>query len=264
MFKPSRILTGLGLVVAAAGTASGVHAFAASGGTTPPPADPRDQAVFAWVGHGVVVGQWRDVVQHGLHRYQARVAGVGIVQVDARSNEVDEVVFEGNLGTRAGQRVAEATALGTASALAKQHYTGFELLDLRHTSRVDHGLISELRFEWQARRQDAWLPSRVTVGVNEATGQVFSYWSEREAVKAATVPQVRVDQARAAAVHLSGIANPDVTGPFLEVVSLADGSQRLVWITEVTQLFNGGVHIPNHQVLWTDAQTGSTEVAART
>jgi hypothetical protein len=252
------------LAIAVAGVVTGVHVRAASGasaGTNP--VDPRDQAVARWIGHSAVIGQWRQVSQGASGRYQARVTGVGLVEVDARSNEVDEVVFEDNLVGAPGRGVSRSTALATATALAGKHYAGFAALQLRQSTRIDHGIVTEYRFEWQGRSHDAWTPSRITVGINGSTGKVMSYWSDRAVVTVPTVAAVDAAHARAEAMRMASLANSTVSNSSLEVVSTPTG-QRLVWVTEVTEVFNGGAHIPNSQVFWTDAQTGTTELVART
>lgn len=50
--------------------------------------------------------------------------------------------------------------------------------------------------------------------------------------------------------------------PTLEVV-VQNGGQHLVWITELTRSYTSGPHVADYRVVWTDAQTGSTHVVAR-
>ena len=257
----AKVIAGFTICVGVAAMVAGVGAHAAP--PAPTATDARTVAVASWLGTSSTLHDqgWRLVPDQAGSRYQTHISGVGLVEVDAVTNEVDEVIFDGRLQSQAGQAVPASQAQTTATGFARQHFRGFDGITLRGTTTEDHGTLREVRIDWQARRGETWLPTKVAVGVNASTGQVAYYWSERVPLRVSAAPSVSaaaaLQNARAAAEGLSV-----VSGPTLEV-TVQNGAQHLVWITDMTRTYSTGVHVPDNRVVWTDALTGSTEVVAR-
>jgi hypothetical protein len=174
----AKVIAGCALCGAGLALAVGYQAHAAPAAPTTP--DARTLAVASWLGMGTLHDQgWRLISDQAGNRYQTHISGVGLVEVDAATNEVDEVIFDGRLQSAGRTAIASAEARNTAEGFARQHFRGFDGLTLRGSSSVNHGTFREVRIDWQAGRGAAWLPTRVTVGVNAATGEVAYYWSER-------------------------------------------------------------------------------------
>jgi hypothetical protein len=224
------------------------------------PTDPRTAAIARWLGTSVHDQGWRHVSDQSGSRYQTHMLGLGLVEVDAVTNEVDEVIFDGRLdSTTAAVRPAQAETV--AAAFGHQHFAGFAGLVLRDNQSVDHGSFKERRLQWQARAGQAWLPTRVTIGINATTGAVAYFWSERVPVHVSTVPAVSGD----AAAQSAAAAAPGLTmsSPASLEVEVNGVTQKLVWVSEWTHAYTSGVHVSDYRVLWTDAQTGTTQVVAR-
>ena len=234
----------------------------ASTSATPASLDARTAAVSRWLGvTGLHDQGWRLVTDAVGARYQTHLSGVGVVEIDAATNEVDEVIYDSNLDSLPGATVDDSRAQATATTFARARYSGFDGLVSRGATLVDHGVFREYRAVWQARRGNAWLPSQVTVGVNAATGEVAYYWSRRVAVTVSTDPAISAASAR----HSAEAIAPGLTitaGPDLEV-TVSDGHQQVVWVTELTHQYTSGVHVSDHRVVWTDARTGVSQIVAR-
>lgn len=228
--------------------------------------DARWRHVEQWLGAPVrQATRWVTVERLGGPRWQAQAKGVGLVEIDARTNEVEDAVFDSELSSsQSTLTVSRTGALGNAARFAREHYAGFTGLALREARYLDHDFYREYRFVWQARAGKAWLPSKVAVGVNAATGRVATYSAEHAAPRIATTPEVSRSQPRASALKVTGLAGRARTSePVLEVVSNTRGGQRLVWITEVTEVPTQPTYVPRYLVVWTDARTGLSEVMAR-
>lgn len=256
----ARLIAGCALCGAGLAVAAGYQAHAAPAASAAP--DARTLAVANWLGSGTLHDQgWRLVSDQAGNRYQTHISGVGMVEVDAATTEVDEVIFDGRLQSASRAAIATAQAQSTAEGFARQHFRGFDGLTLRGASTEDHGTLREVRVDWQARHGAAWLPTKVAVGINAATGQVAYYWSERVPLRVSAVPAVSaasaLQRAQAVAAGLTVTSQPS-----LEVV-VQSGQQQLVWMTELTRTYSSGVHVADYRVVWTDAQTGSTRVVAR-
>jgi hypothetical protein len=258
----AKAIIGCALCSGALVAVAGMEAHAAP--SAPAVTDARTLAVESWLGTGATLHDqgWRTVSDATGNRYQTHIAGVGLVEVDAVTNEVNEAIFDGRLQSAPGRTDVPATqAEAAASDFARQHFRGFDGLTLRNSSAVDHGTLRELRITWQEQHGAAWLPTEVTVGVNAATGQVAYYWSERVPLRISAVSAV----SSGTALQHAQAAAPGLTvtsGPRLEVV-LQSGQQHLVWVTELTHAYASGAHVPDYRVVWTDAQTGSTQIVAR-
>jgi hypothetical protein len=262
MKRRQLIALGAGLVgVAAVVTVSLSRAHAA--GTNPAPLDAQTLAAGKWLNVNLGFNPaWRPVTGAAGTRYQAYLAGVGLVEVDAATDEVDEVIYDSQLQSGAGKAVVPTgQATSTAAAFAQQHFAGFDSLTQQSATLLDHGSFREIRIQWQQRDGEAWLPTELAVGVNAATGHVAYFWSERVPVTINTVPAVTAAQALAAAGQTApGLAV--VSGPDLEV-HVQGVQQHLVWVTRLAKQYTSGVHVPDNRVVWTDAQTGASREVAR-
>lgn len=263
MFRSTRVRTLAGCAVVGTGLAVGAGYQAHAATSVPAPTDARTQAVASWLGTSTTLHDqgWRLVSDAVGSRYQSHISGVGLVEVDVATNEVDEVIFDGRLQSTGRAAVATAQAQGTAAEFAREHFRGFDGLTFRDTSTADHGTLREVRVEWQARHGAAWLPTKVAVAINASTGQVAYYWSERVPLRVSATPTISaasaLQRAQATAAGLSVTSQPS-----LEVVAQSS-HQHLVWITELSRAYTSGVHVADYRVVWTDAQTGSTQVVAR-
>jgi hypothetical protein len=245
------------------GGAIGLSTFHAHASTAVP-SDNRTLAVAHWLGVGSVpASPWTVISDIAGSRYRSHVPGVGLVEVDAHTLEVTEVIFDGQLVGSATHRVEQASAVTAARSYAATHFTGFSALSQRRTTYVDHGTFQEYRVTWQAHHGDAWLPTTVTLGVNSDTGRIAYFSSRRVALTlGGTTAQVTSAAAKAAAIAVVHTAGVVASEPSLDVL-LTNGAQRLVWITEVRGTPTSGVHMPLYDVVWTDAHTGSTTIVAK-
>lgn len=206
-------------------------------------------------------GLWQSVSASG--RVESYRPGSGVFEVDKTTGRVTETVFEQAI-TDGAVTVQRDAAVGTAQRFATEHGDDLAGLDLRSAEFVDHGAFSEYRVAWQARQNGAWLPERVTVGVNAASGEVIYYASDSTGATVDLAQPISADQASEAAMGLlHGDGWQQRSRPTLEVVVDHDGAQRLVWIHEVVRE-QSGVHIPEGVVIYTDAQTGQAQIHAQT
>lgn len=255
--RPAKYYPAGGLRVGAA-SASVAQAGTAS-------SDTRSLSLSRFLNRPVAASTWSTVERLGGARHLSIIPGLGMFELD-RTLEVREAIFEKELSSPANQvavRIADAGSV--AEAFARSRFHGFDALSIRRSESLDHGDFREHRFEWQARSGEAWLPSRVTVGVNAVTGRIAYYSSDRAVVTVPTTSDITPEAARASALTASGLEEEDavVSEPFLAVVRSTTGRQRLVWITEVSGRPQATIHLPTYRVMWTDAATGTSEVMAR-
>ncbi|MGI8609474.1 MAG: hypothetical protein ACR2MY_09645 [Candidatus Dormibacteria bacterium] len=252
-----------GAAVIAAGSLAAVAIGGRASIATPPASlDSRTVALNHFIGGaGLHDDGWRLVSDQAGGRYKTQVSGVGLVEVDAVTHEVDEVIFDGRLSSIPGTPIALTQAESTAGSFARAHFAGFGALAPRGTTLVDHGVFREYRSTWQARQGQASLPSQVAVGVNATTGQVAYYWSQRLAVTVSTQPKVSaaaaLRSAQGLAEGLTASAAPDLE------VAVREGHQQLVWVTTFTRNYSSGLHVSDNRVVWTDAQTDVSQIVAR-
>lgn len=196
-------------------------------------------------------------------RITANLRGIGMVQWDPRTHEVDEVIFDGNLDTLpAGtDPIAKAAALRTASAFGATHFDGFSQLTVRDVELVNHELFTEWQVLFQARTGDAWAPRMVRIGVNARDDRIAYYWSSRLPDAVSAVP--RIPQAQAAATARAFVGPAGRIGPLsLEITATGPGTERLVWVTTATPATTATVHVSAGSLIWVDAQTGAPSVVA--
>lgn len=197
----------------------------------------------------------------GRKEVTVRVPGTGLFSVDAVSSEVTEAVFERQLIRKGPVKVGLRAARLKATRFARRHFRDFDGLASRSVRRVDHGDFDEVRTSWQAKRGGAWLPTKVTVGVNSVTGGIAYYSSDRLPTRVGTRPAVSAANARRSAATASRLAGPLVVGrPRLEVVR--DGNRTpLAWVTRVRRRPPlVGLFRPDARIVRTDALTGSSKV----
>ena len=229
--------------------------------------DPRVEAVAAALDlrpGEVHATAWR--FRPGLSgtRIAADVSGVGLVELNATSNELDQVIYDHRLGTPAGTLVGESAALATGTRFAARHFNGFGGLAHRSTEFIDHGSFAEYRITWQARQGQAWLPTQNVAGVNARTGEIAYFWSDRVAATAGTVPRVTAAAARDTAVRVARLGSKaQASLPVLEV-TLTPSGQRLVWAVSVHPRASSQPHIARAAIAWIDAQTGEAVLQATT
>src|SRR6266581_1161052 len=223
------------VAAAAAGAVVGVVGHIGGAGAAP---DDRTGAVAKFLDRPAAqVQKWVRVPSSNGDRFKGALKGVGLVTVDAKTLEVNEIIYNDRLvKAPASGPVAQADALSTAQQFAASHFAGFGNLSAHSAQYLDHGAFQEWRFVWQAKRGPAWLPEQVAVGVNPA-GAVAYYWSQRTRTSIDGTPAVSAPEARTSALdaaHLTG-RPAKTTDPELQVL-VDHGRERLVWVTEVTAI----------------------------
>ncbi|MFL6240639.1 MAG: hypothetical protein ACJ735_14230 [Actinomycetes bacterium] len=214
--------------------------------------------------HGLHLHGWSTVSTSNGPRWEVTVPTVGLVQVDARTGEVDEVIFEGQLTGAAGPIVAATGVRAVAASFASRHYQAFSSLVSRGQKFIDHGDWAEYRVEWQGRSGAAWVPSDVAVGINARTGRVAYFYSDRTPVRIATTPGVGAKFARRAAARAAGATKGSHVSAAELSVEVANGRQILVWVVSVQAPRVLTPHVPNDKVVWVDANSGVANVWATT
>ncbi len=207
---------------------------------------------------------WRRVERPEGQRLQTNRPGVGLFEINARTGEVEEAVFEAEVQGYGAQSVSFERAKEVAGRFALSKAVSVHGLTLRSAENLDHGAFKEYRFVWQERRGLAWLPTRVAVGVNSATGNVASFSSRHQAAVGPTDSLISQADAVEAAIRTVGGREQGWilrARPNLEVMTQPDGGQQLVWVAEVL-LSQNGVHVPQYAVVWTDARTGESSIRA--
>jgi len=265
--KPRR--SGRWATVALALTAVGAGALLLStgGATTAQQTSPAGWEATA-VAHAlglpildVHVTGWRMIDTATGQRYDADVAGVGIVQLDATTKGLAEVIYDSRLGGSAGPEISSSQAVGTARAFAAGHADAFTSLTARPVEHMDHGAFEEYRFIWQARTANAWLPTQVTVGVNSRSGAVAYFATERVPVETPPAARINANQAAALALAVAGPVHQTVKAtPELHVTVMA-GRQQLVWVVPITTS-DKAPHLSRAQIVWVDAVTGVARTVA--
>ena len=194
-------------------------------------------------------------------KYAASIVSFGLVEFDARSHEIDELIISDHLDGAQGPIVSQTTAVQTATSFAAPRYLGFEALSVRSVKFIDHAAFAEYAVTWQARVGQAWLPREVTVGVNARTGAIAYYVSQRVANTTDLHPKVSAQRAAASALRAVSVPTGARGGtPSLEVQAVAP--HKLVWVIPVTASPVGTLHSPQDVIVWVDATSGQAVVAA--
>jgi hypothetical protein len=202
---------------------------------------------------------WRHVDTATGPRDVATVVGLGLVQFDARTHEVDEIIFSKRLDINTGRLDDPQIAQATAAAYAARHYRGFSELAALPAQTIDHGSFTEYRFQWQQRLAEAWTPNGVTVGINARTGAVAYYYADRIQVRVATTPRISSDQARENASAVDArllIGQPELR------VELIGGTQAICWVVPLQQPPMAAPHVPQDKIVFIDALTGQVRRVA--
>lgn len=213
------------------------------------------------------LSEWRTVPTISGSRLQATVTGVGVVEVDPRSRELTELIFEKALTKGPVGDIGFDAAGDTARSFAARHFPGFSTLQLHSTTSIDHVSFKEHRVLWQAQEGQAWLPSQVAVGVNAETGAVAYYWSQRVPLTVETTASITADQASRVATAAAGLGSKTkVETPELrvELTGRPTPTQRLVWVVPVRATGQLGPHVSRSVLVWVDALSGQGEIWART
>jgi hypothetical protein len=232
------------------------------------PADTAQAAVERFLGvQSLPRGNWVQRTTPGGSRLHAAIPNVGTFEVDLTSDTVTEAVIDGSVMADGGgksETVTMQAAEQTAAQFARAHAPEFSNLTQREESLVDHGAFKTYLFTWQEKQGLAWVPTYVQIGVNPSANLVSSYATESVPVTIGTTPSVSAAQAQQDAIegHLVGQVSAQSDG--LNVAVDPDGSQRLVWIFELTVVHQGqyvGL-APGDHVVYVDALTGSVQQVA--
>lgn len=114
---------------------------------------------------------------------------------------------------------------------------------------------------WQAQKAGIWLASKVTVGVNAATGAVAYYATQLAPSK--SLPRISTAAAARSAVLASGLVSPTIlAGPELQLVG-QNGSPRVMWVTELAAKQPHAVAIRDVRIVWTDPLSRQSQLVAR-
>lgn len=153
-----------------------VRVFPTPQGTSGSADDVAERALERWLGTATN-GQWQSVSDSDGARVESYRPGSGLFEVDKASGRIAEAIFENEI-TDGTATLTEELAVRNAREFADRRGENLADLEFRNAEFVDHGTFSEYRVTWQARQGGAWLPSRVTVGVNAASGRVIYYSSD--------------------------------------------------------------------------------------
>jgi hypothetical protein len=126
------------------------------------------RALSAFVGQDVSPRQFKHWSETHL-AYGTRWEGIlrngDVVEYDARTHAVNEVVFSDHLTVSSGPLIGTQTALAAALPVVSRFAT-FQVGLPRSEELLDHGVFAEWRFQWQERAGAAWAPDTVVVGEN--------------------------------------------------------------------------------------------------
>lgn len=229
-------------------------------GTSNDPA--LDAALMKWLGSTPVAGAWQSDSAATAETARTYRPGLGLFQIDKTSGEVTEAVFESEAdgGT---QRIPSRTAVDVAQQFVHDHEGMAPEMALRDVELNDHGAFTEYTVTWQERRDNAWLPARITVGVNANTGRVHTFSKDTTWVEVDTDASVTEEQAeRSAKALLAGDGWTEHAEPRLEVTVDHQGAQRLVWVHEFARAVEG-TGVPQGVGIWTDARSGKSFIQVR-
>jgi hypothetical protein len=192
------------------------------------------------------------------------MAGDVMVQGDPHNHQLTELIVPEHSEVGPGPEITLDDAEATARALVVSKLDWGNRLSVRDRARVDHGVYTELRVVFQERRGDAWLPRRVTVSVNAATGELSAVSIDPHDYSGPVTPVVAAAAARSAAMSTSGISPSDalVQPPALEGQNTRDGD-RLMWSVEVRARPSDGIHVPSGALISVDAQSGQAQLIGR-
>lgn len=224
-----------------------------------------DATLTKWLGSAPVAGAWRSETTAGMETARTYRPGLGLFQIDKTSGEVTEAVFEAETDAQRvdAQRIDAATAKDVARQFVRDHSGMAPGLPLRDVEMTDHGAFTEYTVTWQERRGSAWLPARITVGVNADTGRVHSFSKDPTSTEVGTDSSVTEEQAgHSARALLAGGGWTEHSAPRLEVAVDHRGTQRLVWVHEFARAVEGP-GVPQGVLIWTDATSGKSSIQAR-
>jgi hypothetical protein len=205
----------------------------------------------AWPG-----GQYIEIMEQG---------GGADVWVDAATGNVVFMMLSAPLTTAVDLTPEQAQS--AASAFLTAHNVPFDGLTAT-VALKDHGCCKEYTVTWQRYANGASVPDMREVGVDPATGQVFSFMDRRVAYAPVPSPALSRDQAIAKAIAASGLSSPTVGDVQLLVDSSPIWPGRLVWSVQLSQLVpvdsgSGlGEYVSAYWV-YVDAVTGETKIAGQ-
>lgn len=230
-------------------------------------ADARSVRVAQWLGvKSIALNRaWSSVDIGGDHRYRASVAGVGMVDLNEQTLDVEQVIFGSELQRGAGPSVSLDSARLTAEQFARSHDQAFDAMVPFRVESIDHHSFREYSFMWRERAGDAWLPAFSLIGINQDSGHVATYFRHPHVpVTVSVAPRIdRVAALGAAQNLVRPAAHYDVSGPDLEVVTAMDGRQHLRWVVEFVLHSSAPAQISNNYLVAIDAETGAPAIVAK-
>lgn len=159
-----------------------------------------------------------------------------------------------------------AQAQSAAAAFLTAHAVSFTGLTAT-VALQDHGCCKEYLVTWQRYENGALVPDTRQVGVNPATGTVFSFVDRRVSYGPVPSPVVGRDLAITKAIAASGLSSPTVGEVQLLVDSSPTWPGHLVWSVHLEQQVpvNPGSSLAyvSAFIIYVDATTGETKIAGQ-
>jgi hypothetical protein len=200
-------------------------------------------------------GQYIEIMEHN--------AGAD-VWVDAATGKVVFMMLSAPLTTAVNLTPEQAQS--AAAAFLTAHNVPFDGLTAT-VALLDHHSSKEYTVTWQRYANGASVPDMREVGVDPATGQVFSFMDRRVAYAPVPSPALSRDQAIARAIVASGLSAPTVVDVQLLVDSSTIWPGRLVWSVQLSQQvpIEPGSSLAYVSACWVyvDAVTGETKIAGQ-
>lgn len=151
-----------------------------------------DTTLTQWLGSTPPAGAWHPD-SDDAHRARSYRPGLGLFEIDTSTGMVTEAVFE--TAASGGPNRIDADAAELAARQFAAGHDDLGGLTLRGVELIEHGDFTEYRVNWQERRGAAWLPARITLGVNAATGRVHSFSKNPTVTTIDTTPTITQEQA---------------------------------------------------------------------
>jgi len=200
--------------------------------------------------------------------YEIRESGGASFSVDVSTGRVISLMalpFPETTAVNFTPRQAQAAA----AAFLTAHGIPFDGLTATVELR-DHGCCKEYEVTWQRYVNGASVPDTRRVGVDPATGNVFSFGDYRVSYAPVPTPAITREDAIARAIKKSGLSSPKIEAVSLTINEspiLPAWKGRLVWSVQLSQdvPINPGSSVSYSSAYWisVDAITGEAVITGQ-